>query len=146
MTLGRGRPSSAWRRLRERATRSRRRILPRADHILHQLLGVRLGGHLLGDLSSAVHDDDPVGDGEGVGQDVGDEDNRRASIPQSPDELQHLVLFRNAEVVGRLVHDHELGVPVDGAGDRHRLALPAGQILDRVGEGRKADLQGVGAS
>ena len=50
----------------------------------------------------------------------------------------------------RLVHDHDLRVEVDRPGDRDRLALAAGQRLDRLGEVREVgvepthDLAGLG--
>ena len=40
--------------------------------------------------------------------------------------------LRDAEGRRRLVHDHELGVPQHGLGDRDRLALPARQRRDRL--------------
>ncbi len=46
------------------------------------------------------------------------------------DEVLHLAALGNAQRGGRLVHDHEARIPVERAGDRHRLALPAGQPLD----------------
>ena len=98
---------------------------------------------LLGDLAAAVHDDDAVADGEDVGQGVGDEDHRHALVAQLADQLEHLLLLGDAEVVGRLVHDHQLRVPVDGAGDGDRLALAAGEALDRLGERGEVDLERV---
>ena len=42
-------------------------------------------------------------------------------------ELAHLTGLGRAEGRGGLVHDEDLGVEVHGAGDGHRLALPARQ-------------------
>ena len=75
------------------------------------------------------------------GQRVGDQDHRHALVAQLADELEHLLLLGDAEVVGRLVHDHQLGVPVDGAGDGDRLALAAGEALDRLGQGGEVDVE-----
>src|SRR5574337_448504 len=71
------------------------RLLPRADHILHKLLGVRLRRRLLGELAAPVHDDDAVGAGESVRQDVGDKNHRNAAIFQRADEFEHLLLLRD---------------------------------------------------
>ena len=62
-----------------------------------------------------------------------------AFLLQLGDELVDLGGLGRAEGGGRLVHDQDAGVEVDGAGDRHRLALPAGQPPDgglEVGEPR----------
>src|SRR5580704_19168558 len=69
---------------------SGRNILARADHVLHQLLCVGVGGKLLRDLSSAVHDDDAVCDRKRVGHDMGDKDHRHTAAFEHADELQHL--------------------------------------------------------
>src|SRR5580700_9248527 len=122
---------------------SGRDILARADHVLHQLLCVGVGGKLLRDLSSAVHDDDAVCDRKRVGHDMGDKDHRHTAAFEYADELQHLVLLGHPEIVGRLVHDHEPRVPIDRARDRHRLALPARQLLDRLSQGGNANVQRV---
>src|SRR5689334_23900141 len=59
------------------------RVVPCADHVLDELLGVRIRGLLLGHLAAAVHHHQPIRDGEDVGQDVGDQDHRDALVAQS---------------------------------------------------------------
>jgi hypothetical protein len=47
---------------------------------------------------------------------------------QLADQIQHLALLDHAQVVGRLVHDHQLGFPVDRARDGDGLALPPDRV------------------
>ena len=51
------------------------------------------------------------------------------------------MLFGNAEIVGRLIHDHQLGIPIDGTRNGNRLTLTAREILDRLLEVREMDLE-----
>lgn len=74
---------------------------------------------------------------------MGDEDHRHAPAFKHADELQHLVLLGHAQIVGRFDHDHEPGVPIDRACNRHCLTLAARELLDRLGQGRNANVQGV---
>ena len=55
--------------------------------------------------------------------------------------VDDLLLLRHAEGRGGLVHDEELRVPVDGAGDGHGLALAAGERPDAVAQGRDEDVE-----
>src|SRR6185312_549860 len=116
-------------------------VVERADHVLHELAGMGVGGALFGDLAATMHNDDAVGDGEHVRHHVGDEDDGRTLFLELADELEHLLLLGDAEIVGRLVHNHQLGLPVDGARDGDRLPLPAREALDRLGEARKDDVE-----
>ena len=61
------------------------------------------------------------------------------------DQLAHLALLGHAERRGRLVHDQDLGLPVDRAADRDRLALAARERAHRLVElaGRQLDLEGL---
>ena len=53
---------------------------------------------------------------------------------EAQDQLADLALLRHAERRGRLVHDQELGVPVDGAADGDGLALAAREVADRLAQ------------
>ena len=55
----------------------------------------------------------------------------------------HFALFGYAKRCCRLVHDHQAGIPVDGAGDRHGLALAAGHLADRPAQIWNLDVQTV---
>ena len=73
------------------------------------------------------HDADAVRQVEDVVDVVADEEDADALALELEDEFTDLRCLRRAERRGRLVHDEDLGVEVDGAGDGDRLALPAGQ-------------------
>ena len=77
------------------------------------------------------HDADPVRQVEHVVDVVADQEDADALGLQLADELADLRGLGRPERRGRLVHDQDPGVEVDRAGDRHRLALAAGQRLDR---------------
>ena len=53
---------------------------------------------------------------------------------QALDELEHLLRLRDAERRGRLVEDHEPGVPHHRARDGDRLPLAAGEGRDRLAD------------
>ena len=93
----------------------------------------RLRGRIVGDHRALAQHDDAVADGEDVGQAVADEDDRDALRGQRADELEHVLDLAHRERRRRLVHDDELGVEGQGAGDRHRLLLAAGQQAGDLG-------------
>ena len=74
-------------------------------------------------------------DREDVVQVVRDEHDGETLLGQARDELEHLLGLGDAERGGRLVEDDEPRVPHDGAGDRDRLALAAGERGDRLPDG-----------
>ena len=79
------------------------------------------------DDAPVVHDADPVGQVEDVVDVVADEEDADALVLQLPDEVAHLGRLRRPERGGRLVHDQDPGVEVDGPPDGDRLALAARQ-------------------
>ena len=81
---------------------------------------------------AVVHDADPVGQVEHVVDVVADQEDADALVLELPDEVPDLGRLGRAERGGRLVHDEDPGVEVDGPGDRHRLALAAGERLTGV--------------
>ena len=81
--------------------------------------------------SPVQHHADPIGEVEHVVDVVADEEDPDPLRLQLGDELVHLAGLGRTERGGRLVHDQDAGVEVDGPGDGHRLALPARQRLDR---------------
>ena len=85
--------------------------------------------------------DDLVGDLEYIAQVVGDEDDPLPLAPERLDQRQHTALLRNAERGRRFVHDHELGVPVDGAADGDRLPLASGEGCDRRAQPRDVKIE-----
>ncbi len=54
--------------------------------------------------------------------------------PRRAHEREHLLGLRDPERRGRLVEDHELGVPLHGLRDGDRLALAAGERRDRLAD------------
>ena len=91
---------------------------------------------LVGDLATAPHHDDPVGDREDVGHAVADENDRDAAVAQLADQVQHLRHLAHRDGRRRLVHQHDLGLREHGARDRDRLPLAARHLLDEVARAR----------
>ena len=91
-----------------------------------------------------VEDRDPVGDLEDVVEVVRDHHHRHALAGQPLDQVEHLRGLRHAQRGGRLVHDDQLGLGQHGLGDRHRLALTAGQRGDGLAD--RADRRDVQSS
>ena len=77
-----------------------------------------------------AQDHDPVGDLEDVGEVVADHDHPEAALAQALDQAEHLRGLRDAQRRRRLVEQHDLRLAEQRAGDRHRLALPAGERAD----------------
>ena len=115
----------------------------RAFQLVGQLLQLGAAGHQAGELvpgdlvllvvadgRAAVQQQEPVAHRVGVVRVVGDEDDAQAAFAGLDDVLQHHPGLLDAEGGGRLVQDQHLGAEVHGAGDRHALALPAGQGAD----------------
>ena len=106
------------------------RGLAQDDHAQHVVLGDVVlvdGAHEL----ALEHDADAVRQVEDVVDVVADEEDADALALQLKDEVADLRRLRRAEGRRRLVHDEDLGVEVDGAGDGHRLTLAAGERLHR---------------
>ena len=92
-------------------------------------------GHLVlvhgADELALEHDADPVGQVEHVVDVVADQEDPDALGLELGDEVADLGGLGRPERRGRLVHDQDPGVEVDGPRDRDRLALAARQRLDR---------------
>ena len=106
---------------------------PGRDRV-HDLLLRR--GRLLVDahVTAEAEHRDPRRGLEDVVQVVRDDHDAEALLGEPIDEREHLLGLRNAERGGRLVEDHELRVPHDGACDRDRLALTARERRDRLAD------------
>ena len=65
---------------------------------------------------------------------VGDDHDREALLAETADEREHLLGLGDTERCGRLVQDHELGVPLHRLRDRDRLPLAAGERGDRLAD------------
>ena len=102
-----------------------RMIIPRISSVVTLVLVDRV------DDPAVVHDADPVGQVVDVVDVVADQEDPDPLVLELADEVPDLGGLGRAERRGRLVHDQDLGVEVDRPGDRHRLALAAGQRLDR---------------
>jgi hypothetical protein len=102
-----------------------------ADHGRDQLPVVEGGG------VDAAHDDlaspqhrDPVGDGPGLVQLVGDDDHRQAAGPQLAQPGEEGVDFLGGEDAGGLVEDHQPGPRHEHLEDLDPLAFADGQVAD----------------
>ena len=75
---------------------------------------------------------DAVGYAEHVGHAVTDENDRDAALLQAPDQVEHLGDLAHGNGGRRLVHQHDLGVREQRAGNRHGLALAAGHLAHQI--------------
>src|SRR4029453_8763108 len=80
------------------------------------------------------HHADPVGQVVHVVDVVADQEDPEPFLPQLPDEISDLLGLGRPERGGRLVHDQDARVEVDGPRDRDRLTLPTGERGDRHDE------------
>jgi hypothetical protein len=85
--------------------------------------------------SAEVEDGDPVRYPEDVVHVVRDHDDGDATVGEPADQVEDHLGLRHTQCGGRLVHDHQPGVPEDRLGDRHRLALATRQRADRLPDG-----------
>ena len=79
---------------------------------------------------AAVEHHETVGDVEDVVDVVADEQDRAAARPHLAHEVENLGGLGQRERRRRLVEDDQVGLLVDGAGDRHALALAARELAD----------------
>ena len=78
----------------------------------------------------AIHNDDPVAQGHGLGLVVGHIDKGSVDALAQLDDLgAHLVAQLGVQVAEGLVHQQHFGLPDDGPADGHTLALAAGEGL-----------------
>ena len=79
--------------------------------------------------AALVHDDDAVGDRQRLGLVVRDHDEGGAELRLQPLQLDlHLLAQMRVERRQRLVEQQHARLADDGAGERHALALAAGQL------------------
>src|SRR3954452_2421969 len=95
---------------------------PRGDE-LHHAAVVGLRRRDVGRDPAEVQGGDPVGDLEDVHHVVRDEQDPESAVGEPAHQVEHLAGLGDAEGGGRLVEEHDLGVPQHGLGDRHRLSL-----------------------
>ena len=83
------------------------------------------------DFPAPAEHDDPVRDFEDVVHVVTDEDHGPSAAGETPDQLQHLSRLGHRERGGRLVHDNEARIEIEGARNGDRLTLSAGEAAYR---------------
>ena len=97
-----------------------------------------------------LHDTNAVRQIEDVVNVVADQKNAKSVGFELTDEIGDLRGLLRTERRSRLVHDQNLRIEQDGARDRHRLALAAGQRFKRIFEAVEVrveaghDLAGLG--
>src|SRR5262249_57445704 len=69
------------------------------------------------------------GQGRGLRQVVGGEQDGGAAVRKAGDEVPELAPCLRVEAGGRLVEEEQLRVPDDAQRDIHPAALPAGELL-----------------
>src|SRR3954471_3196980 len=99
-------------------------------HEAHELLAVDLALAERAEALAPVQDDEAVADRVRVVRVVRDEDHRDAAVARLKDVLEDDARLFDAERRRRLVEDQDARAEVDGARDRHRLALTAGKRPD----------------
>jgi hypothetical protein len=78
------------------------------------------------DYLARAHDDDPIGNRQGLGLIVGDVDGREPHLLLQPPQLRaHFPAQFGVQIGERLIEQTRLGVAGDGAGDSHALLLAA---------------------
>ena len=75
---------------------------------------------------------DPARHARGDALVVGDHHDRRAGRVQFLEQVEERLPGGLVEVAGRLVGQHDRREPDQGAGDRHALPLPAGDLVGRA--------------
>ena len=80
--------------------------------------------------AAAIDHDEAVGDVVDVVDVVADEQDRAAACAHRAHETEHFFGFGQRERRRRFVHDDQIGLVVDRAGERDALPLAAGQLAD----------------
>src|SRR4051794_38109183 len=99
---------------------------------LHHAAVVDLRRRDVGRDPAEVQGGDPVGDLEDVHHVVRDEEHAEPPVGQPAHQVEHLAGLCDAQRGGRLVQEHDLGVPQHGLGDRHGLSLATREAGDRL--------------
>src|ERR1700716_2941526 len=95
------------------------------SHVLDDALAVEVRSLVLNDHTAQIHDSDAICDLEHVDEVVRDQHHREPPVAEASDQVEHQLGLHDAKGCCGLVHDHELGVPHHGLGDRDGLALTA---------------------
>src|SRR3984957_6760790 len=114
------------------------RRIHRADDMGDDRVHAGVSGRIVRDDLTLAQHDDAVADREHVSQPVADQDDGNAVLLESTDEVQHMLDLSHGERGRWLVHDHQLGVEGERAGDRDRLLLAAGELTGHLGHGGNA--------
>ena len=100
-----------------------------ADHLANQEIAVDPVVDVVGaDELAILQDGDAVGNGEDLGEAMGDIQDRHTMRLQAADDGEELVDLARAEDRGRLVQNQDLGVEREGASDF--CHLPPGGAVD----------------
>ncbi len=79
---------------------------------------------------------DAVGEARDLRQAVADIDDGKSAFAQLDDEIEQPLRFMRGERGGRLVHDEDAGIGVDGAGDLDELAFGERKARYDIGRGK----------
>jgi hypothetical protein len=72
------------------------------------------------------HDENPVGEEHGLGDAMGDEEDRLAPVLPDAEEFKvHLLPGQGVQRAERLVHEQQIGVQEERPAERHALGHPA---------------------
>ena len=115
--------------------------LGRAGRCVHDELGGRLGARELGADAALVHDEDPVGHAQHLGQLGGDHQDRHAAAGEVGEQPVHLGLGADVDAPGGLVDDEQRGVGRQPLGQHDLLLVAAGERGHRVLGRAGLDLQ-----
>ena len=92
---------------------------------MHDGLLGGLGPGELGGEAAFAEDEDPVGDGQELGQLAGGHDDGHPVLDEAADQGVDLGLGADVDASGRLVEEEELGVDQEPAGDDALLLVAA---------------------
>ena len=101
-----------------------------AGHLSGEFVEGDFAAFLVEDGLAEFEDDEVVADEVGVVGVVGDEHHAEAGVAGGGGVFEHHAGLLDAEGGGGLVEDQDPGAEVDGAGDRHALALATGEGAD----------------
>ena len=102
-------------------------------------------GRQLAGEAAVAHDEDPVGHADHLRQLAGDHEDRDALLRQHPHQLVDRVLRAHVDAARRLVHQHDLGLGGEPAGEHDLLLVAAGEelhlLVERAGRDREVAQQ-----
>ena len=102
----------------------------RAEHLVDDLRASGVVRAVVADQRAVAHHEDPVGDGEHLGEPVGDEHARGATVAVFAQPIEEPFRLVTGERRCRLVEDQDPGLLVQRPGDHHQLLMGEVEAAD----------------